>query len=144
MSRRAARSRLADSVETALKFGEGYLTVQLVDNPSLHRSEGPEERVEDNAPHDLYFSEHLSCPEHGVNLPEIEPRTFSFNTPHGACQECQGLGGKLEIDPELLIPDGELALNEGAIVMPEWSGPAKKAVTTGSSSRPWRMNFISI
>ena len=122
----AARSRLADSVETALKFGEGYLTVQLVDNPSLHRSEGPEERVEDNAPHDLYFSEHLSCPEHGVNLPEIEPRTFSFNTPHGACQECQGLGGKLEIDPELLIPDGELALNEGAIVMPEWSGPREE------------------
>ncbi len=82
--------------------------------------------LEETAPQDLYFSEHLSCPEHGVSLPEIEPRTFSFNTPHGACQECQGLGGKQEIDPELLIPDGELAFNEGAIVMPEWSGPREE------------------
>jgi excinuclease ABC subunit A len=56
-------------------------------------------------------------------LPEIEPRTFSFNTPHGACQECQGLGGKLEIDPNLLIPDQSLALNDGAVIISEWSGP---------------------
>ena len=59
-------------------------------------------------------------------MPEIEPRTFSFNTPHGACPECQGLGGKLEIDPELLIPDKMLSLNEGAIAMPEWSGPREE------------------
>ena len=125
-----ARSRLTDSIETALKFGEGYVTAQVLNPPS-----GPGIFTDDGArnpapvettPHDLYFSEHLSCPEHGVSLPEIEPRTFSFNTPHGACQECQGLGGKQEIDPGLLIPDGELAFNEGAIVMPEWSGPREE------------------
>lgn len=105
----ATRTRLTDSVETALKFGDGYLIVQDTTNP--------------DEPQDLYFSEHLACPEHGVSLPEIEPRTFSFNTPHGACPDCQGLGGKLEIDPDLLIPDKDLSLNEGAIVLPEWSGP---------------------
>jgi excinuclease ABC subunit A len=102
----AARSRLADSVETALKVGEGYLTIQ---NLSVEPSQ------------DLFFSEHLACPEHGSTLPEIEPRTFSFNTPHGACPECQGLGSKLEIDPDLLIPDPERSLNEGAIVALEWN-----------------------
>jgi excinuclease ABC subunit A len=86
-------------------------------------------------PRDLYFSEHLSCPVHGVSLPEIEPRTFSFNTPHGACPECQGLGGKLEIDPDLLIPDPDLSLNEGAIVITNGAGRAKKAAITG---RPWK------
>jgi excinuclease ABC subunit A len=105
-----AQTRLTDSVETALKFGEGYLAVQLL-----------------NPQQDLYFSEHLSCPEHGVSLPEIEPRTFSFNTPHGACPECQGLGGKLEIDPDLLIPDRSLSLNDGAIILTEWGGPREEA-----------------
>jgi excinuclease ABC subunit A len=103
-----ARSRLTDSVETCLKVGEGYLTVQ---NLSL------------NPPQDIVYSEHLSCPEHGLSLAEIEPRTFSFNTPHGACPECQGLGSKLEIDPDLLIPDRERSLNEGAILAMEWNGP---------------------
>jgi excinuclease ABC subunit A len=106
------RTRLTDSIETALKFGEGYLIIQDITNP--------------DEPRDLYFSEHLACPVHGVSLPEIEPRTFSFNTPHGACPECQGLGGKLEIDPDLLIPDRELALNEGAIAATEWSGPREE------------------
>ncbi len=105
---RMARSRLTDSVETALKVGEGYLTIQ---NLSV------------DPPQDYYFSEHLACPEHGISLPEIEPRTFSFNTPHGACPECQGLGSKLEIDPDLLIPDSEKPLSEGAIVALEWNGP---------------------
>jgi excinuclease ABC subunit A len=104
----AFRSRLTDSVETALKFGDGYLILQdLTSDP----------------PRDLFFSEHLACPEHGVSIPEIEPRTFSFNTPHGACPECQGLGSKLEIDPDLLIPDEEVSLNEGAIALSEWGGP---------------------
>lgn len=105
---RTFRSRLTDSVETALKVGEGYLTVQdLTSDPA----------------EDIFFSEHLACPEHGVSLPEIEPRTFSFNTPHGACPDCQGLGSKLEIDPELLIPDPERSLNDGAIAALEWNGP---------------------
>jgi len=111
------RSRLTDSVETALKFGDGYLTVQLAS-----RGEGMAMQAEQ----DLHYSEHLACPEHGSVLPEIEPRTFSFNTPHGACSDCQGLGGKLEIDPDLLIPDRELSLNEGAIAITEWSGPREE------------------
>ena len=103
------RTRLTDSIETALKFGDGYLIIQDI--------------TDEKDPHELYYSEHFACSEHGVSLPEIEPRTFSFNTPHGACPECQGLGGKLEIDSELLIPDKLVALNEGAISVSEWSGP---------------------
>ncbi len=108
----AFRTRLTDSIETALKFGDGYLTIQDVTNSQ--------------APRDYHYSEHLACPEHGSVLPEIEPRTFSFNTPHGACPECQGLGGKLEIDPDLLIPDPDCSLNEGAIAISEWSGPREE------------------
>jgi excinuclease ABC subunit A len=103
------RTRLTDSVETALKFGEGYLILQDVTN---------RDDVQD-----IFFSEHLSCPECHLSFPEIEPRTFSFNTPHGACPDCQGLGGKLEIDPDNLIPNKDLSLNEGAIALSEWSGP---------------------
>jgi excinuclease ABC subunit A len=107
--RRAARTRLTDSIETALKFGEGYVSVNLVDNNE-----------------DIHFSEHLACPEHGVSIAEVEPRTFSFNTPQGACQDCQGLGSKLEIDPERIIPDPDRSLNEGAIASMEWSGPKEE------------------
>jgi excinuclease ABC subunit A len=121
------RSRLTDSVETALKFGEGYLTVQVIPTTSPARFPDPSaDSAVEPAPYDWHFSEHLACPEHGVSLPEIEPRTFSFNTPHGACPECQGLGGKLVIDPDLLIPNKELSLNEGAIIVSEWHGPREE------------------
>ncbi|NMC52818.1 MAG: excinuclease ABC subunit UvrA, partial [Chloroflexi bacterium] len=102
----AARSRLTDSIETALRVGEGYMKV-------LNLSVEPAT--------EMFFSEHLACPEHGISLPEIEPRTFSFNTPHGACPDCQGLGSKLEIDPELLIPNKDRSLKEGAIIALEWN-----------------------
>ena len=105
---KAARSRLTDSVETALKFGEGYITVQILSEES---------------PRDIQFSEHLACPEHGSIITEIEPRTFSFNTPHGACPTCQGLGSRQEIDPDLLIPDASISLMDGAIVDDAWNGP---------------------
>ncbi|MEP7137913.1 MAG: excinuclease ABC subunit UvrA, partial [Chloroflexota bacterium] len=104
--KKAALTRLTDSVETALKFGEGYVTINLVDKKE-----------------DIQFSEHLACPEHGVSINEVEPRTFSFNTPQGACPDCQGLGSKLEIDPNRIIPDWHLSLNDGAIASMEWSGP---------------------
>ncbi len=104
--RQNQRSRLTDSVETALKVGDGFVTVvNLSAEPSV----------------DLQFSEHLACPEHGSMLVEIEPRTFSFNTPHGACPDCQGLGATLEIDTQLLIPDREKSLSQGAISVLEWS-----------------------
>jgi excinuclease ABC subunit A len=125
----AFRSRLTDSVETALKFGDGYLTVQWLNPPvAVEFPPGVESSERTEAPsQDMHFSEHLACPEHGSVLPEIEPRTFSFNTPHGACPDCQGLGGKLEIDPDLLIPDPELSLNEGAVVISEWSGAREES-----------------
>ena len=103
---RSARSRLTDSVETALRVGEGFMKV-------LNLSSEPAS--------ELFYSENFACPEHGVSLPEIEPRTFSFNTPHGACPDCQGLGSKLEVDPELLIPNKDRSLKDGAITAMEWS-----------------------
>ncbi len=116
------RSRLTDSVETALKFGEGYVTVHsAASNPSSSDKQG-DRGIGDKGTEgqDLHFSEHLACPEHGSVLPEIEPRTFSFNTPHGACPDCQGLGSKLEIDPERLV-DPEKSLNDGALIAMEWN-----------------------
>jgi excinuclease ABC subunit A len=123
--KKAARTRLTDSVETALKFGEGYLTIAKVENRDAAAAT---RKSQPNAASssDLHFSENLSCPVHGLSIPEIEPRTFSFNTPHGACPDCQGLGNKLEIDPDLLIPDKDLTFNEGAIVAMEWSGPKEE------------------
>jgi len=130
----SARTRLTDSVETALKFGEGYLILNWLNPPPEEQSYFPpieqeitdQEKPRASEGRDLHFSEHLACPEHGSVLPEIEPRTFSFNTPHGACPDCQGLGGKLEIDPDLLIPDRDLAINEGAIIASEWRGPREE------------------
>ncbi|MCW5853140.1 MAG: excinuclease ABC subunit UvrA, partial [Anaerolineae bacterium] len=97
------RTRLTDSVETALKLASGVMVVSILGDP-------PEDRV---------YSEHFACPDHGTTIGEIEPRTFSFNTPHGACPTCQGLGTKLEIDPELVVPNPDLSLAEGAIA--PWS-----------------------
>jgi excinuclease ABC subunit A len=100
------RSRLADSVETALKVGEGYVTI----------SDLSEEPAKDH-----HYSEFLACPEHGISIGEIEPRSFSFNTPYGACPACQGLGIRLEIDPDLVIPDKSRSFREGAISILEWN-----------------------
>jgi excinuclease ABC subunit A len=94
------RTRLADSVETTLKLGGGVMMVT---------------DVTADPPHDHLFSEHFACVHCGVSLPEIEPRTFSFNSPHGACPACTGLGTELEMDPDLVIPDRSKALEEGAI-----------------------------
>ena len=91
------RARVADSVETALKMGGGLVLVQVVDGP------------------EHMFSERYACAVDGVSVPEIEPRTFSFNSPHGACPTCTGLGTTLEVDPELVIPNPNLSLREGAI-----------------------------
>ena len=98
----SARSRLTDSIETALRLGAGIVIINDVtdrDNPVDH-----------------LYSEHLFCAYDGTSIPEIEPRTFSFNSPHGACPTCQGLGTSKEIDPDLVIPNKDLSLEEGAIV----------------------------
>lgn len=103
------RSRLTDSVETALKYGDGYLIIYDVSDPK--------EPVITN------YSEHLACAVCDLSFPEIEPRTFSFNTPHGACPTCEGIGTKLEVDVNLLIPDKTLSTMDGAIDATEWGGP---------------------
>jgi len=90
-------TRLADSIETALKLGSGVVLVKILDGE------------------ELLFSEHFACVYCGISLGEIAPRTFSFNSPYGACPDCTGLGCKLEIDPNLVIPDKGLSLAEGAI-----------------------------
>ena len=92
-----SRERIADSVETALKLGAGIVLVSIIDGD------------------ELLFSEHFACVYCGISLGEIAPRTFSFNSPHGACPVCTGLGFKLEMDPDLIIPDQELSVAEGAI-----------------------------
>ena len=98
----AARSRLTQSVEAALRLGGGVVIINDVTNP------------EQSADH--LFSENLFCPYDNTSLPEITPRSFSFNSPQGACPECQGLGVKKEIDPDLVIPDKTLSLRDGAVV----------------------------
>lgn len=97
-------ARLADSVETALELGNGLLIVVYGTGKYIN------ERV---------FSEDFACTECGINFEEISPRMFSFNSPHGACPECNGLGSKLEIDADLVVPDPNLSLNEGVIL--PWS-----------------------
>ena len=122
---KANQTRLTDSVETALKFGDGYLTVSNVQSQESHSRppDNPETgdyKTNDYQTNDLHYSEHLACPEHGISIPELEPRTFSFNTPHGACPDCQGLGNKLEIDPDRVI-DPEKSLCDGALIAMEWN-----------------------
>jgi excinuclease ABC subunit A len=93
-------TRATDSIETALRLGDGVAIINI---------------VTDNGPSDLLFSEHLACPNCGISLPEIEPRSFSFNSPHGACPTCQGLGTHTEIDPDLIVPNPDLSLQGGAV-----------------------------
>jgi excinuclease ABC subunit A len=98
------RMRLVDSLETALKIGKGIVIVNCkLQIANLKKEE------------DLIFSQLFSCPNCGISLPEIEPRLFSFNSPYGACRFCQGLGSKLVIDPNLVIPNKNLSIAEGAI-----------------------------
>jgi excinuclease ABC subunit A len=95
------RTRLTDSIETALRLGGGIVIINDVSDA--------------NNPKDELFSEHLYCPYDGTSIPPIEPRTFSFNRPAGACPECQGLGTKKELDADLIIPNKNLSLSQGAI-----------------------------
>jgi excinuclease ABC subunit A len=95
------RVRLAQSVETAAQLADGLVTIDIVDGEPMT------------------FSEKFACPDHGVSLAELQPRVFSFNSPHGACPRCTGLGAQLEIDPDLLVPDPTLSIGEGALV--PWS-----------------------
>lgn len=104
--REGVRQRLTDSVETALRLSDGLVIIDCID---LDESDPGRRRK---------YSEKRSCPnDHPLTLDEIEPRTFSFNAPYGACPECSGLGSKLEVDPKLVVPDEELSLNQGAVIV---------------------------
>jgi len=101
-----SKSRLTDSIETALKLGNGLVLLDFVD------AKGPEK--------EHTYSEHLACHDCNLSFEELEPRSFSFNSPFGACAECSGIGTKLEVDEELIIPDDSISINEGAIA--PWAG----------------------
>ncbi len=108
VAKSSARRRLADSVETALRLSGGLVIAELVDVP-----EGDPGR-------ERTYSEHLACLDDDLSFEELEPRSFSFNSPFGACPECTGLGTRMEVDPELVVPDPSLSLDEGALA--PWSG----------------------
>jgi excinuclease ABC subunit A len=100
------RKRLADSVETAVALADGLIEVELLGD----------------APDVLTFSEKFACLTCGTSMPELEPRIFSFNSPHGACERCTGLGSQMEIDPDLVVPDPSLSIGEGALA--PWANSA--------------------
>ncbi len=100
--------RLTDSIENALKLSEGLLIIDVIGSGRIN------------------FSESFSCPDCGISIDEIEPRSFSFNNPFGACPECAGLGYHMEFDERLMIPDPDLSLNENAIQVPGWQSSSKE------------------
>jgi excinuclease ABC subunit A len=103
------KRRLVDSLETAANFSEGLITVLFDDGDEIYEKK---------------YSEHFACVDCGINFQELTPRMFSFNAPQGACPECNGIGSKMEIDPDLIVPNPNLTLNEGAIA--PWSKSSKK------------------
>jgi excinuclease ABC subunit A len=102
--------RLTDSLETALRLAEGVAEVEIV----------PKDGEEGVEPETLTFSEHLACTYDGLSFDELAPRNFSFNSPYGACERCDGLGTRFEVDPELIVADDDLSIREGALT--PWSG----------------------
>jgi excinuclease ABC subunit A len=101
--REGIERRLTDSIETALRLSEGLILIETVERDGA-------------AGESMLFSETFTCTNCGASIAEIQPRTFSFNNPHGACDRCDGLGSRLEIDPELVVPNADLSVNEGAVV----------------------------
>ncbi|MBT0995056.1 excinuclease ABC subunit UvrA [Cellulomonas sp. DKR-3] len=135
VSREGVQRRLTDSVETALGLAGGLVVIDLVDADA--EDPGKERR----------FSENRACPnDHVLTLDEIEPRTFSFNAPYGACPECTGIGSRLEVDPDLVVPDDELSLDDGAVapwaqISSDYFGRVLTALAEEmgfSTSVPWR------
>jgi excinuclease ABC subunit A len=135
--RHDVRKRLADSIETAVARAEGLVELEIVGRSSgaaedvpvegeeakgVKGAKGPRAAAAQIVPGEVpeqgtifTFSERFACPEHGPSLVELEPRIFSFNSPHGACDRCTGLGSQMEIDPDLVIPDPSLSIGEGAL-----------------------------
>ncbi len=112
VSKAGLERRLTDSLETALRLAEGVAEIEMV--PSAEQQKAGVE------PEILTFSQHLACPVCGTSYDELAPRNFSFNSPYGACGQCKGLGTKFEVDPELVVPDPDMAILQGAIA--PWAG----------------------
>src|SRR5438876_8033702 len=116
------RQRLTQSIETATSLAAGLVVIDVVSSDGADRQGGlrsgkaPRDGSKVGGLSSTTFSENLACPDHGVSLPELEPRVFSFNSPHGACPRCTGLGAQLEIDPDMLVPDTSLSIEDGALV----------------------------
>ena len=110
VKREGIERRLTDSLETALRLADGVAEVELVPR------EGEQQEAET-----LTFSQHLACPNDGTSFDELAPRNFSFNSPYGACPKCDGLGTRYEVDPELVVPNPDLSIEEGAVA--PWAGP---------------------
>ena len=158
--RKGIERRLTDSLETALKLADGVAEVQVVprseqsggrpgrDGQREAGDAGPPgaEEEEAGAAETLTFSQHLACPQCGASYDELAPRNFSFNSPYGACPPCDGLGTRYEVDPELVVPDPDLSVDDGAVA--PWGGARGEyfarllqgvAETFGiSTSLPWR------
>ena len=111
--REGIEKRLSDSIEAVLQLADGLMTVDVVDGEELH------------------FSQSFSCPDCGISIDEVEPRSFSFNNPFGACPVCHGIGYKMEFDEDLIVPDKTLSITEGAIAVMGW----QSVVNPGSYSR---------
>ena len=109
--RKDAQARLTDSIQTALHSAQGIVLIQVVDGP------------------EMLFSQNYACPEHGTSIEELTPRFFSFNNPYGACSSCDGLGYMLKVNPELVIPNKKLSINEGAIRVSGWGTPYGDSVS---------------
>ncbi|MGO9956082.1 MAG: excinuclease ABC subunit UvrA [Solirubrobacteraceae bacterium] len=145
--RHDVRKRLADSIETAVGLADGLVEVEIVGSgrparaeesaeadrvpsqPGARGAKGARAAAAQIVPGEVpepgtqfTFSERFACPEHGPSLVELEPRIFSFNSPHGACDRCTGLGSQMEIDPELVVPDPSLSIAQGALA--PWAGSA--------------------
>ena len=115
--REGMEKRLSSSIETVLGLAEGLLVVDVIGQEELH------------------FSQNFACPDCGISIEEIEPRSFSFNNPFGACPVCFGLGYKMEFDEDLMIPDKSLSINEGAIAVTGWQSCADKSSFTNAILR---------
>ena len=125
-------NRLADSVETALNLSNGLLIVEY-ENESLPKKFRKIETI--------LFSSKFSCPESGFTIEEIEPRLFSFNSPYGACEECEGIGSNLNVDPKLVIPDENMSLQDGAIVPWSKSSSMYYAQTLASLAKHYKFSL---
>lgn len=113
--RKGMDRRLADSLENALELADGLAQIQVVDGELIQ------------------FSQNFACPDCGISIPEIEPRSFSFNNPFGACPSCAGIGYKMEFDPELMIPDKSKSINDGAIAVLGWQSCMKDGSWTNAT-----------